>query len=101
MSEQREVTVDSIRDDLRGAIVNLALFAEMYSLQGQERERENGRMSADNLARFGCNCGLITAEEVKEWQGAIHNNNPLLGSLALKYTKKSNAPSESKDEEKT
>lgn len=84
----KEVTVDSIRDDLRGAIVNIALFAEMYSLQGQERERENGRMSADNLARFGCNCGLISADEVREWQGAIHENSPLLGELAVKYIKK-------------
>jgi len=87
-SEQQAVTVESIRDDLRGSILQIALFASAYSLEGQEREKEVGCMSADNLARFGVNCGLITPEEFHDWYGAIHNNQPLLGEVAVKYNKK-------------
>lgn len=93
-ASEPQPTVDSIRDDLRGAISQIALYATMYSMEGQEREKEIGCMSADNLARFGVNCGLITAEEYKEWHGAIHKNDPLLGTLAVKYMKAKTPPPE-------
>ena len=94
MAKNNEVTVDSIRESLRDDIVHISLFATMFSIERCKEQKEAALMSADNLARFGVNAGLITLDECKDWQGAIHNNNPLMMDVHAKWSTKAAEDSE-------
>lgn len=71
MSEQAEVTVESCRKELRGALLHISIFATGFAIEEREREAWGMKEMMNALITFGANSGLISMDEYKDWDGVI------------------------------
>lgn len=73
MTQDREITVDSIRSDLRGALIHVNLHLAMQLMQENPKNIETVRDTMRNMAAFGVNSGLFSMDEFSAWEKVIED----------------------------
>lgn len=71
--DNREISVDSIRDDLRGALVHVNLHLGMQLMMENPANIETVRDTMRNMAAFGVNSRLFSMEEFSGWEKVIED----------------------------
>lgn len=80
----KEVTVGSIRNDLRSDVMFLAMMSTGFSFENRSEQQKIAVSTASNLLKFGVNSGLLPLEEAEEWNVAVVKGQPF-GDLMMKY----------------
>lgn len=80
-----EITVDSVREQLRQCLLSLSLEMAMHEVQSG-KENAVHKETVGNIAAFGCNAGLITKDEYDDWCSVIQDSMKF-GTVSMKWMK--------------
>ncbi len=86
--EVKNPTLESVREELRSALLMTGFDAVHRKVAGQEQATIIMKQTAHNLAAFGGNCGLISAEEATDWIAAFdEKDGKNIGEVSQRWMK--------------
>lgn len=86
MDDNKEVTISSIRDELRNAIFCASFYSTAHKINMEDIQQQALLQKAHGFVEFGVRSGLFTPEEGNDWLAGIWRKRPI-AEVCDKYMK--------------